>query len=103
MFVQGGQLVGMGTGEEVIIRGILQDGLLTRVPKAVLGIFGRNHWVDSRPAQVVRVCLSAAAFVALHLGNFMIYPVEQVKFQLANVLGLGIAAAAVKERTQGPF
>src|ERR1700679_3731857 len=44
MFFGVGQVVGMGIGEEVMIRGILQDGLLTRVLKAVLGIFGRNHW-----------------------------------------------------------
>jgi len=88
-----------GTGEEVIVRGILQDGLLTRAPKAVLGIFGRNHWVDSRPAQVVRVGISAAAFAAMHLANSMIYSSGVVRFQVANTLGLGIAAAVVKEKT----
>lgn len=88
-----------GAGEEVIVRGIFQDGLLTRVPKAVLEIFGRNHWVDSRPAQVVRVGISAAAFAAMHLVNSMSFSPEQVRFQIANTLGLGIAAAAVKEKT----
>lgn len=99
MIVGVGQLVGMGTGEEVIIRGILQDGLLTRVPKAVLGIFGKNHWVDSRPAQVVRGGISAAAFAAIHLANLRVFSEEQVRVQIANTLGLGIACAAVKERT----
>lgn len=93
------EMTAFGAGEELMIRGILQDGLLTRVPKAVLGIFGRNHWVDSRPAQVVRVGISGALFAAAHLANSLILSPGMLRFQLANTLGLGIAAAALKERT----
>ncbi|HSX37624.1 MAG TPA: CPBP family glutamic-type intramembrane protease, partial [Chlamydiales bacterium] len=88
-----------GAVEEVIMRGIFQDGLLTRVPKAVLGIFGRNHWVDSRPAQVVRVSMSVAAAVALRLTNPKNLPPEKLRFLIANTLGIGTAIAAVKEKT----
>ncbi|HSX37568.1 MAG TPA: hypothetical protein VLE95_01925 [Chlamydiales bacterium] len=86
-----------------VVHGILQDVLLTRVPKMVLGIFGRGHWMDSRSAQVLRVGVLStmlAASAALDSAGPRSLVSEQVrKVYAVGKLGLGIASAVVKEKT----
>jgi hypothetical protein len=87
------------SGEEILIRGILQDGILTKLPKKVLDFFGRGRWVNSPLASVARVGVSAAAFSAIHLGNALLLPRKHMQLQLANTFGLGLVAAYIKEKT----
>ncbi len=89
--------------EEFLFRTLLQEILLKKAPKWVLGKIapGKVHWVDSKAAKVARIALSAAAFSAYHRGNQAALGLSdsQMNLQLCHTFGLGIATGILQEKT----
>lgn len=86
--------------EEILFRGVLQDGILTRAPRKFLALFGKQRLADSVIAKTGRIGITALGFSLFHLQNQFFVSTEQIKFQLANTFGLGLVTSYLKEKTK---
>lgn len=88
--------------EELLFRGLIQDVLLTRIPKYVIKKIapGKETALDTRVAQATRITLAAALFSAAHLTNSDM-PDSYVSMQLVATFVGGIALGILKESKAG--
>jgi membrane protease YdiL (CAAX protease family) len=89
--------------EEIILRGLVQDGLLTRIPKYVIQKIapGKETALDSSIAKVARILLVSAAFSSLHLLNPFAFDDSFVHVQVVATFTLGIGLSILKESKAG--
>lgn len=89
--------------EEVLFRGLMQDVLLTRIPKFIVKKIapGRETALDSSVAKAARITLTAAAFSAFHLQNQGLFADSYVTMQLVAAFAMGIGFGMLKESKAG--
>lgn len=85
--------------EELLCRGLLQDVLLTRLPKYILKKIspGSETILDSTIAKIARILFTSTAFSLLHLSNHGTFPDSVVSHQLVSGFTIGIALGIIKE------
>ena len=89
--------------EEILFRGLMQDVLLTRIPKYIVKKIapGRETVLDSSIAQAARIALTAAAFSAFHLQNQGVFSDSYVSMQLVATFAMGIGFGILKDSKAG--
>ncbi len=89
--------------EEILFRGLIQDLLLTRVPKYIIAKIapGKETALDTRMAMAARIILTSALFSAAHLQNKGILSDSYVATQLVTTFVVGIGFGALKESKAG--
>ncbi len=89
--------------EELLFRDLVQDVLLTRIPKYIISKISPGHesLVDSKIAALSRIALTAAAFSASHLFNYGIIENEYVKIQVITTFFNGLIYGLVRESRAG--
>lgn len=89
--------------EEIFFRGLMQDVLLTRIPKYVIKniVPGREIALDSSVAKTARIVLTAAAFSTCHLLNQGLFPDSALINQLTLTFVSGICFGIIKESKMG--
>ena len=91
--------------EEALIRNVFQGIILTSLPKVLMGRIAPSFMplVDSRIVMAARTLVSAGVFSYLHtllLPDKLNEMEEKLRnFQVANTFGIGLASAALQERT----
>lgn len=95
--------VGFPIIEEILFRGLVQDVLLTRIPKFVLKkvLPGKETALDTRIAKAARITLTAALFSASHLTNSGLFADSYISMQLVATFALGIGLGILKESKAG--
>jgi hypothetical protein len=95
--------VGIPIAEEILFRGLIQDVLLTRVPKYVIRKIapGKETALDTRIAKAARITLTAALFSAAHLANSGFFADSYVSMQLVSTFVGGIGLGILKESKVG--
>lgn len=105
--VKAAQVGMMGVGipivEEIVFRGLIQDVLLTRIPKYVIKKIapGKETALDTRIAKAARITLTAALFSAAHLANSGFFADSYVSMQLVATFVGGIGLGILKESNAG--
>ncbi len=86
--------------EELLFRGLLQDVLLTRIPKYALSKIspGSEKALDSNVAIAARIVFTSAAFSLMHLVNQGILPNSVIANQLLSTFVVGIGLGIIKEK-----
>lgn len=89
--------------EELIFRGLVQDVLLTRLPKYIIKKIapGQESLLDSTTAKIIRVALTSALFSSAHIVNIGVLPGSYVSMQLVATFVMGIYLGALKESKAG--
>jgi hypothetical protein len=92
-----------GIAEEILFRGLVQDVLLTRIPKLIINKMapGKEKVLDTTIAKAARILLTSAGFSAVHLQNQAVYPGEEMKAQLITSFISGIGFGILKESKVG--
>jgi hypothetical protein len=95
--------IGMPIVEEIVFRGLIQDVLLTRIPKYVIRKIapGKEIALDTKIAKVARITLTAALFSATHLANSGFLADSHVSKQLVAAIVAGIGLGILKESNAG--
>jgi membrane protease YdiL (CAAX protease family) len=91
--------------EEFIFRYIIQDVILTKVPRAILGRIcpEKTSMLDTELARLFRVTLTAALFSGYHLTNLGMATDRYVQTQLIDSFVTGLFLGAIKESSLGFF
>jgi len=101
----GGAAIGLiiPIAEEILFRGLVQDVLLTRIPKYIVKktLPGKETVFDAKIAQAVRIILTAALFSAAHSLNDGTLPDSYVKAQLIATFVGGVGLGVLKESASG--
>jgi|GEM_PF-6874779 membrane protease YdiL (CAAX protease family) len=89
--------------EEIFFRGLLQDVLLTRIPKFIVKKIapGNETVLDTTIAKAARILLTSAAFSAAHLSNEGVESDSFVAVQLVSAFMIGIGFGLLKESKAG--
>lgn len=89
--------------EELLFRGLLQDLLLTKLPRMIIKKVapGKEGVIDSTRAKAARILLTSAAFCAIHLSNKGVLSEDYLKLQLIAAFVSGIGLGILKETRAG--
>lgn len=95
--------IGAPIYEEVIFRGLIQDVLLTKIPKYIVKkiLPGQETALDTKIAKAARITLTAALFSASHLTNAGTFGDSYVQMQLVSTFVGGIGLGILKESKAG--
>lgn len=90
--------------EEIVFRGLIQDVMLTRIPKYVVSkiLPGRETILDSKMAKVARIIIAALLFSTVGHAYNCIYVADYVvKMQMVGALIAGLGLGMIKESNAG--
>lgn len=89
--------------EEIFFRGIVQDVLLTRIPKYLVKktLLGKEIVFDTLIIKTFRIILTASLFAVAHTFNDGTFPDSYVKIQLVAAFVGGIGLGVLKESRFG--